>query len=70
MCIEHEARTSKITEDLIFYFQERGIDQEKAMAAMISGFCSEVFNKLPQEFSSEVNMLEFEIGKFSRLELK
>ncbi|KAE9445003.1 hypothetical protein C3L33_23099, partial [Rhododendron williamsianum] len=55
-CIEHEARTSKITEDLIFYFQQRGIDAEKAMTTMIAGFCSEVFQKLPDEFSSEMNM--------------
>ncbi|KAH7844127.1 hypothetical protein Vadar_024620 [Vaccinium darrowii] len=55
--IEHEARTSKITEDLIFYFQQRGIDAEKAMTTMISGFCSEVFQKLPDEFGSEMNML-------------
>jgi len=36
--IEHEASTSKIGEDQLFYFQQRGIDYEKAMAAMISGF--------------------------------
>ncbi|PRQ28479.1 putative SUF system FeS cluster assembly, SufBD [Rosa chinensis] len=55
--IEHEASTSKIGEDQLFYFQQRGIDYEKAMAAMISGFCQAVFNELPDEFGSEVNQL-------------
>ncbi|GFS29428.1 ATP binding cassette protein 1 [Actinidia rufa] len=55
--IEHEASTSKIGEDQLFYFQQRGIDYEKAMAAMISGFCRDVFNELPDEFGAEVNQL-------------
>ncbi|XP_020218741.1 UPF0051 protein ABCI8, chloroplastic [Cajanus cajan] len=55
--IEHEASTSKIGEDQLFYFQQRGIDYERAMAAMISGFCRDVFNELPDEFGSEVNQL-------------
>ncbi|KAL9392741.1 hypothetical protein Peur_016661 [Populus x canadensis] len=55
--VEHEASTSKIGEDQLFYFQQRGIDYEKAMAAMISGFCRDVFNELPDEFGSEVNQL-------------
>ncbi|KAH7859192.1 hypothetical protein Vadar_032854 [Vaccinium darrowii] len=55
--IEHEASTSKIGEDQLFYFQQRGIDYERAMAAMISGFCRDVFNKLPDEFGAEVNQL-------------
>ncbi|KAL1537343.1 Iron-sulfur cluster assembly SufBD protein abci8, chloroplastic [Salvia divinorum] len=55
--IEHEATTSKIGEDQLFYFQQRGIDYEKAMAAMISGFCRDVFNELPDEFGAEVNQL-------------
>ncbi|PRQ26666.1 putative SUF system FeS cluster assembly, SufBD [Rosa chinensis] len=50
--IEHEANTSKIGEDHQFYFQQRGIDYEKAMAAMISCFCQTVFNELPDEFGS------------------
>ncbi|WVZ12514.1 hypothetical protein V8G54_017044 [Vigna mungo] len=53
--IEHEASTSKIGEDEMFYFLQRGIDYEKAMAAMISGFCHDVFNELPLEFRSEMN---------------
>ncbi|KAJ0868887.1 putative SUF system FeS cluster assembly, SufBD [Helianthus annuus] len=55
--IEHEASTSKIGEDQVFYFQQRGIDLERAMAAMISGFCGDVFNELPREFGAEVNQL-------------
>ncbi|KAK4368323.1 hypothetical protein RND71_012115 [Anisodus tanguticus] len=55
--IEHEATTSKVGEDQLFYFQQRGIDYEKAMAAMISGFCRDVFNELPDEFGAEVNQL-------------
>ncbi|XP_008805012.2 UPF0051 protein in atpA 3'region-like [Phoenix dactylifera] len=55
--VEHEASTSKIGEDQLFYFQQRGIDHEKAVAAMIGGFCRDVFDKLPLEFASEVNAL-------------
>ncbi|KAK1309080.1 hypothetical protein QJS10_CPA09g01199 [Acorus calamus] len=55
--IEHEASTSKLGEDQLFYFQQRGIDNEKAVAAMVNGFCREVFNELPNEFASEVNEL-------------
>lgn len=55
--IEHEASTSKIGEDQLFYFQQRGIDYERAMASMISGFCKDVFNELPDEFGAEVNQL-------------
>ena len=40
--VEHEASTSKISEDQLFYFQQRGIDPEKAVGAIISGFCREV----------------------------
>ncbi|KAK9151792.1 hypothetical protein Syun_010101 [Stephania yunnanensis] len=55
--VEHEASTSKIGEDQLFYFQQRGIDHERAVTAMISGFCQDVFNKLPDEFGAEVNQL-------------
>ncbi|KAK8935747.1 hypothetical protein KSP39_PZI013801 [Platanthera zijinensis] len=55
--IEHEASTSKIGEDQLFYFQQRGIGHEKAVAAMIGGFCRDVFDKLPLEFAAEVNAL-------------
>lgn len=55
--VEHEASTSKIGEDQLFYFQQRGIDAEKAVAAIIGGFCRDVFNELPLEFAAEVNQL-------------
>lgn len=55
--IEHEASTSKISEDQLFYFMQRGIPQEKAVAAIINGFCGKVFQQLPAEFSVEANKL-------------
>lgn len=55
--VEHEASTSKIGEDQLFYFQQRGVDAEKAVAAIIGGFCREVFKELPLEFAAEVNQL-------------
>lgn len=55
--VEHEASTSKISEDQLFYFQQRGVAMEEAVALIIGGFCKEVFNELPQEFSAEVNGL-------------
>lgn len=55
--VEHEASTSKIGEDQLFYFQQRGIPQAEAVATIIGGFCREVFNHLPQEFSQEVDQL-------------
>ncbi|KAL4855225.1 hypothetical protein ACK3TF_004211 [Chlorella vulgaris] len=55
--VEHEASTSKIGEDQLFYFLQRGIDTEDAVGMIISGFCREVFNELPLEFAAEVNQL-------------
>ena len=55
--IEHEASTSKIGEEQIFYFLQRGIILEKAIELMISGFCREVFKKLPLEFAAEADKL-------------
>jgi len=55
--VEHEASTSKIGEDQLFYFQQRGIDAEKAVATIIGGFCRDVFKELPLEFAAEVNQL-------------
>eukprot|EP00245_Coleochaete_scutata_P004209 TRINITY_DN16493_c0_g2_i1.p1 TRINITY_DN16493_c0_g2~~TRINITY_DN16493_c0_g2_i1.p1 ORF type:complete len:557 (-),score=132.56 TRINITY_DN16493_c0_g2_i1:966-2636(-) len=55
--VEHEASTSKIGEDQLFYFQQRGIDAEQAVGMIISGFCRDVFNELPLEFAAEVNQL-------------
>jgi len=55
--VEHEASTSKIGEDQLFYMQQRGMDMEEAVGMIISGFCREVFNELPMEFAAEVNQL-------------
>eukprot|EP00891_Asterochloris_glomerata_P007177 jgi/Astpho2/7177/Aster-01496 len=55
--VEHEASTSKIGEDQLFYFQQRGIEAEEAVSLIIGGFCREVFDELPQEFASEVSGL-------------
>jgi Fe-S cluster assembly protein SufB len=55
--VEHEASTSKISDDQLFYFQQRGVDPEAAVGVIISGFCRQVFNELPLEFAAEVNEL-------------
>nr|AAV69746.1 putative ABC transporter subunit [Phaeodactylum tricornutum] len=55
--IEHEASTSKIGEEQIFYFLQRGICLEKAVELMISGFCREIFTELPLEFAAEADRL-------------
>jgi len=55
--VEHEASTSKIGEDQLFYFKQRGVDAEAAVGAIIGGFCRDVFNELPLEFAAEVNEL-------------
>ncbi|WP_414549336.1 Fe-S cluster assembly protein SufB [Anabaena sp. CCY 0017] len=55
--VEHEASTSKIGEDQLFYFAQRGISPEDAISMMISGFCKDVFNQLPMEFAVEADKL-------------
>lgn len=55
--VEHEASTSKISEEQLFYLQQRGINMEAAIALIISGFCKEVFKELPGEFAAEANQL-------------
>ncbi len=55
--LEHEASTSKVSDDQLFYFQQRGITAEEAMAAIINGFCQSVFKELPQEFAVEATQL-------------
>ncbi len=55
--VEHEASTSKIGEDQLFYFQQRGISMEDAVSMMISGFCKDVFSQLPMEFAVEADKL-------------
>jgi len=55
--IEHEASTSKISEDQLFYLNQRGISTEDAISTIISGFCKDVFKELPGEFAAEANQL-------------
>lgn len=55
--VEHEASTSKISEEQLFYLQQRGISLESAIALIISGFCKDVFKELPGEFAAEANQL-------------
>jgi len=55
--VEHEATTSKIGEDMLFYCQQRGLPEEEAVALIINGFCKEVFKELPMEFAVEAQKL-------------
>ncbi|CAH1204710.1 Fe-S cluster scaffold complex subunit SufB [Candidatus Nitrotoga sp. BS] len=55
--VEHEASTSKIGEDQLFYFAQRGIDAEAAVSMIINGFCKDVFQQLPMEFAVEATAL-------------
>lgn len=55
--VEHEATTSKIGEDMLFYFQQRGIDEETAVNMIVNGFCKEVMDHLPMEFAVEARKL-------------
>ena len=55
--VEHEATTSKINEDQLFYLRQRGIDQEAAVALVVNGFCREVLQQLPMEFAVEAQKL-------------
>lgn len=55
--VEHEATTSKIAEDQLFYCNQRGIDTEKAVALIVNGYCKEVLNQLPMEFAVEAQKL-------------
>lgn len=54
---EHEATTSRISEEQLFYFQSRGIPREEAVAAVVGGFCKDVFRELPGEFAAEAQQL-------------
>nr|YP_010851407.1 Iron-sulfur cluster assembly protein SufB [Echinothamnion hookeri]WGH14309.1 Iron-sulfur cluster assembly protein SufB [Echinothamnion hookeri] len=55
--VEHEASTSKIGEEQIFYFLQRGINLEEAVGLMINGFCKDILNELPMEFAMEADRL-------------
>jgi Fe-S cluster assembly protein SufB len=55
--VEHEASTSRIGEDQIFYCRQRGMSSEDAVNLIVSGFCREVFRQLPMEFAVEAQKL-------------
>lgn len=55
--VEHEATTSKVSDDQLFLCQQRGIDPEKAVSMIVNGFCKEVFKELPMEFAVEAGKL-------------
>ncbi|MGB5305918.1 MAG: Fe-S cluster assembly protein SufB, partial [Gammaproteobacteria bacterium] len=55
--VEHEASTSKISEDQLFYCRQRGMSEENAISMIVNGFCKEVFNELPMEFAVEAQKL-------------
>jgi len=55
--VEHEATTSKVGEDQIFYLQQRGMTQEEAVSMIVNGFCRDVFRELPMEFAVEATKL-------------
>ncbi|MGH9046812.1 MAG: Fe-S cluster assembly protein SufB [Acidimicrobiales bacterium] len=55
--VEHEATTSKVSDDQLFYARQRGIGEEEAVAMIVNGFCREVFRELPMEFAVEAQRL-------------
>jgi Fe-S cluster assembly protein SufB len=55
--IEHEASSSKISDDQLFYCKQRGMTSEDALSLIVTGFCKEVLNKLPMEFAVEAQKL-------------
>tara|TARA_S200002703_G_C3590532_1_gene181373 strand:+ start:45 stop:515 length:471 start_codon:yes stop_codon:yes gene_type:complete len=55
--VNHEATTSKLDEEQLFYAMQRGINQEDSVNMIVSGFCKDVFQKLPLEFAVEANKL-------------
>ncbi|MCX7675445.1 MAG: SufD family Fe-S cluster assembly protein, partial [Bdellovibrionaceae bacterium] len=60
--IEHEASTSRVSEEQLFYLQSRGLSQEQAISMVVHGFCREVFQHLPMEFSVEaVKLIEMKL---------
>jgi Fe-S cluster assembly protein SufB len=60
--IEHEASTSRINADQLFYLRSRGLDMEQSVSLIVNGFCKEVFKELPLEFSVEaVKLLEMKL---------
>ena len=60
--VEHEASTSRISEDQLFYLQSRGLSQEETISLLVNGFCKDVFKQLPLEFSVEaVKLIEMKL---------
>ena len=55
--VEHEATTSRISEDQLFYCLQRGIEEEDAVSLIVNGFCKEVMKELPMEFAVEAQKL-------------
>ncbi len=55
--VEHEATTSKISDDQLFYCRSRGISEEDAVSMIVDGFCRSVFRELPMEFAVEAKKL-------------
>ncbi|MFZ1576261.1 MAG: SufD family Fe-S cluster assembly protein, partial [Chromatiaceae bacterium] len=55
--VEHEATTSRIGDDQLFYLKSRGLDEEDAVNLIVNGFCKEVFKELPMEFAVEAQKL-------------
>lgn len=55
--VEHEATTSKISDDQLFYLRQRGLDEESAVSMIVNGFCKDVFRELPMEFAVEAQKL-------------
>ena len=55
--VEHEATTSKISDDQLFYCRQRGLAEEDAVNMIVNGFCKEVFRELPMEFAVEAQAL-------------
>jgi len=55
--VEHEATTTKISDEQLFYLRQRGIDEENAVSMIVHGFCKEVFNHLPMEYAVEARAL-------------
>jgi len=60
--VEHEASTSRISEDQLFYLQSRGVSQEESISLLVNGFCKDVFKELPLEFAVEaVKLIEMKL---------
>lgn len=60
--VEHEATTSRLSDDQLFYLQSRGLDMEQAISMLVNGFCKDVFKQLPLEFSVEaVKLIEMKL---------